>query len=75
MYQVWLPQSFAHAEQLVSGCANDSEVFANRLAADQVHDAQEWLACLRVEAGYDRFDKIGSESLERFQILKEFHFQ
>lgn len=61
-YQVWLPQSLAHAVQLLLGGADHGKVLANARLADQVTHADVRLEGLGVEAGNNWLDKVRAES-------------
>lgn len=61
-YQIRLPQTLAHAEQLVAGGAAHDEVLGEVDAADGVEAADEGLAGLGLEAGHDGGDEVGTEA-------------
>lgn len=61
-YQVGLPQTLAHAEELFGGGAADDEVLGEVDAADGVEAADEGEAGLGLEAGDDGADEVGAEA-------------
>lgn len=61
-YQIRLPQTLAHAKQLLGRCARHDKVLCKVDAADAVETADEGLARLRVQAGDDGRDEVRAEA-------------